>query len=173
MNNSKKIQRILVVVTVLFSTITFGWAQCPTPTMVFKPETKAGWFANSQSKSGAIMAGEKYEFTFIAQRGMEYRFTAAGGPGMESIAPGNVEFIVSDSQVQKVNKDGQEVFKRTNTIVFDSKSSGSDAQCIISTPKTRKLTVTVNLVASSGNPKDVQCALVFIESRRAQEIGLK
>jgi hypothetical protein len=162
-----KVSALLIAV---FAFSLIGNAQCPSPNVVFKPETKAGWGANSQSKSGALLTGETYEFTFIAQRGMEYRITAVGGAG--NWTKENVQFTVSDSEVQKVMQDGQEVFRRFNTVVFDSRTAGPDDQCVIATSKTRKLTVTVNLIGTE-RPKDVQCAVVFIENRRTQQLGLR
>jgi hypothetical protein len=164
------LSKLSALVVAVIALAHIGMAQCPSPIMVFRPEPKSGWGLSSQSKSGALMTGETYEFTFIAQRGMEYRISSVGGSN--ELTKDKVQFRVSDTQVNRVIQDGQEVFKRSNVVIFDSKSTSGDEECVIVTPKTRKLTVTVNVVGTE-NPKDIQCAVVFVESRRAQTIGLK
>lgn len=50
-------------IVLLFGGVAFG--QCPTPSQVMKADRKNGWAENSQSKSGAVLTGEVYEYSFI------------------------------------------------------------------------------------------------------------
>jgi hypothetical protein len=145
-------------------------AQCPSPSELVKPDKKSGWNENSQSKSGALLAGEVYEYTFIAQRGVEYRITALGG--VNEVIMDNVEFKLYDSEVQKVEIDGQPVYKRVQKVVYNSESGETGSQLVFTTPKTKKLTMKVNIV-NSDKPDAVQCVAVYVETRRATQIGLK
>lgn len=165
----KKLNNILIFpLFACLSMVSFG--QCPSPSELIKPDKKSGWSENSQSKSGALMAGEVYEYTFIAQRGVEYRITALGG--VDEVIMDNVEFKLFDSEVEKVEVDGELVYKRLQKLVYDSKSSEIGNQLIFSTPKTRKLTMKVNFV-SAEDPEAIQCVAVYVETRRATPLGLK
>jgi len=132
-------------------------------------EFKEGWGPNSQSKSGPLQAGEVYEYTFIAQRGLEYRLTALGG--LNNIKVDNVEFELFDTEVKKVVQDGKPVYKRLKKVIYDSKSDESGSQVVFSTPKTRKLTIEVTVV-NTEDPTAVQCVVVFVETRRIAKLGL-
>lgn len=151
-----------------FSMVSFS--QCPTPSELMKPDKKTGWNENSQSKSGALQAGETYDYTFIAQRGVEYRITALGG--VDDVIIENVAFQLFDSEVQKVEVDGKPVYKRLQKLVYDSQKEDSGAQLIFSTPKTRKLTMKVQIL-NTDKADAVQCVAVYVETRRAAAIGLK
>lgn len=159
---------VILIASVFFSFTSIS--QCPPPGSVMKADIKAGWGPNSQSKSGPLQAGETYEYTFIAQKGLEYRLTALGG--LNNIRVDNVEFELYDTEVQKVVQDGKPVYKRMKKMIFDSKSEESGSQVVFSSPKTRKLTLEVSVVNNEA-PNAVQCVVVFVETRKATQLGLK
>jgi hypothetical protein len=155
----------------LFASVSMvSYSQCPSPSEVMKADKKEGWSESSQSKSGALQAGEVYEYTFIAQRGVEYRVSALGG--VDELSKDNVAYQLFDSEVQKVEVDGKPVYKRLEKVVYDSKKKESGDQLVFSTPKTRKLTMKVT-ITNTDKPDAIQCVAVFVESRRLAELGLK
>lgn len=160
----------IIAITLFAGASMVSFSQCPSPSELIKPDKKSGWNENSQSKSGALQAGEAYEYTFIAQRGVEYRITALGG--VDEIIMDNVEFKLYSSEVDKVEIDGKPVYKRFEKVVYNSESSDTGSQLIFSTPKTRKLTMKVNIV-NTDKPDAIQCVAVYVETRRATPIGLK
>jgi hypothetical protein len=162
----KNLLHILTVVSITWS----ANGQCPTPNQVMKADTKNGWYENSQSKSGALAPGDTYEYNFIVQRGIDYRITTLGGK--TELTKGNVEFKIYDTQVQRVEVNGDMVYKRFETIVFDSRNPENTEELIFNSPKTRKLTMRVEVVAE-GQPNDVHCVVVFVETKRSEKFGLR
>jgi hypothetical protein len=157
----------------MFLVVSISWsasAQCTKPNQVMKADKKNGWSENSQSKSGALAPGDTYEYNFIVQRGIDYRITTLGGK--TELTKGNVEFKIYDSQVQRVEVNGEMIYKRFETIVFDSRNPGNTEELIFNSPQTRKLTMRVEVVAD-GQPNDVHCVVVFVETRRSEKLGLR
>lgn len=164
---------VLNIVTIVFAVLAshISFTQCPSPSQLMKPDRKSGWSESSQSKSGALMSGQEYTYTFIAQRGMEYKVNAFAG--VDVISSENVDFKLYYTEVEKTMIDGEWVYDRVDKVVFDSKSNKEDkGEITFSSSKTRKLTMKLSLT-SFEKENVVQCVAICVETRRMPDIGLK
>lgn len=158
----------IIAITLFAGASTLSFSQCPSPSQLVKLDKKTGWNESSQSKSGALQAGEVYEYAFIAQRGLEYRITALGGA--DDINMNNVEFKLYSNEVDKIEVDGKPVYKRLEKEVYNSEASDMGSQWIFSTSQTRKLTMKVHIV-NTVKPEAIQCVAVYVETRRSIPLG--
>lgn len=143
-------------------------SQCPQPNQVLKPDYKAGWGDNSQSKTGSLRPGDTYEMNFIAQAGLKYRITLLAGLG--PYTDENIDFQLVGSEVNSVEENGKKVYKRQEVVFFDSRKKAEGEKMTFSTPKTRKLKLRMQLNGVEDS-KLVQCVIVFVESQRELEVG--
>ena len=144
-------------------------AQCPTPSEFIKSNGNDGWHLNSQSRSGSFRVGESYEITFIAQRGMDYRISAASGTE-KHLAEEHIELHLFDTKVEKIEENGKEVYKRMRVDLFEGMGIDERSNMSITTPQPRKLTIKVT-VKDAIDVDVIQCVVVQIESRRSQKLG--
>lgn len=163
--------KYIIAITLFAGVSMLSVSQCPPPSQLIKLDKKAGWNESSQSKSGALQAGESYEYSFIAQRGLEYRITALGG-GTDQINMNNVEFRLYSNEVERIQVEGKTVYKRLEKEIFNSESSDQGSQWIFSTSQTRKLTMKVNIV-NTAKPDAIQCVAVCVETRRSTALGFR
>jgi len=162
----KMIRITLLSVLLMVTGISFG--QCPQPDQVLRPDYKDGWGDNSQSKTGTLRPGDTYEMNFIAQAGLKYRITLLSGVG--PFTDENVEFQLLGSEVKKVEEDGKKVYKRQEVVYLDSENQPEGEKMTFSTPKTRKLTLKIQLNGVEDT-KLVQCVIVFVETKRELQVG--
>jgi hypothetical protein len=155
----KKINILLIS----FFIVNFVFSQCPNPNEYLRADRKNGWGRNSQSKSGYLEPGEKYELNFIAQRGMEYRLKILAGN--DNLSAENVNFQLYHTHVKKVEENGKKVYKRLRSVVFDSTKDEGEVK--FSTDQMRKMSLEVNI----DNYESPQCVIVFIESKKSLELG--
>lgn len=162
--------KIIRVSLLSFFLIIFGlgYSQCPEPEQVLRPDYKDGWGDNSQSKTGSLRPGDTYEMNFIAQAGMKYRITLLSGVG--TYTDDNIDFQLIGSEVNKVEENGKMVYKRQEVVYFDSRNQAEGEKMTFSTPKTRKLTLKMQLNGIEDS-KLVQCVIVFVESKRELQVG--
>lgn len=145
-----------------------GYSQCPEPDQVLRPDYKDGWGENSQSKTGSLRPGDTYEMNFIAQAGLKYRITLLSG--VDNYTDDNIDFQLIGSEVNKVEENGKMVYKRQEVVYFDSRNQAEGEKMTFSTPKTRKLTLKMQLNGVEDS-KLVQCVIVFVESKRELQVG--
>ena len=156
----------LIICSLFFS---YGSAQCPKISDLNLRDESGKWTESAQSRTETLKMGESFEVSFIAQRGMDYRIRVLSGA--EDLSIENSTVRIYDTDVEKVEEDGEIVYKRTQNKVFDSNSLKTNKEIIITTPKTRKLTVK-GTARKSDIPEKTQCMIVYIESRRSEKLGM-
>lgn len=159
--------RLLILSIFVFTGLN-GFGQCPQPNQVLRPDYKDGWGDNSQSKTGSMRPGDSYEMNFIAQGGMKYRITVISG--LDLYTDEDIDFQLIGSEVNKVEKDGKSTYQRQDVVFFDSKERAEGEKMTFSTTKTRKLKLKIQLNGVEDS-KLVQCVVVFVETKRQQEVG--
>lgn len=165
-----RIIHILTIFSILLGGYSFS--QCPRPSKVISPDTKNGWGENSQSKSGKLRPGDEYEMRFIAQPGIQYRVQAAAGN--KDFTKDNVNFKLVTKEVNRVEEEGKVFYKSSEVVLFDSESAAEEEQAIFASSKTQKLSIKVMIEGQEEGPAHtLQCAVVLIEAKKAESIGLK
>jgi len=144
----------------LFSSTTIILAQspCGQAEKIVKSYGKDKYTVSSQSKTGALKAGEYYELAFIAQEGYDYKITS-GTEGKD----GSASYEIYEMVTQKV---GEAEFKKVKKII--TTSDGSEP-IEFQTDKSRKLIIKVTL-NSSGSSKP-ECVAILIEDRKSTKLG--
>lgn len=142
-------------------------AQCPPPDKMDKPANKGKggtWGINSQSKTGALLTGQSYEMSFIAQEAYDYRITGA------TVSPnkGEVSFEVYEMVNEKDEK-GQ--YKKVKKVLISSQDAESNT-VEFTTDKARKLMISVTFEGGDDSNRKPECVGVLIEDRKATKIGL-
>lgn len=166
MASMKRLTTQLMTLIAAFSFQSASFSQCAAPADIVKaPKDKMQYAVTSQSRSGALVPGENYEMSFIAQDGMDYRISAAA----KNKDAGSVSFEVYEMVVQKTEKDGQPVYKKVKKVIATS-ADGENEPVEFTTDKARKIVVKVNLMG--GDPKSNQCVGVLIEDKKTTKIGL-
>lgn len=158
----------LIVVLFVFA-INLSFAQCPAISDLDLSDGKDKWVESAQSRTETLKMGESFEMTFIAQRGMDYRIRVLSGA--EDLEMKNASVRIYDTDIEKSKVDGTVSYKRTQKKVYDSNSIPENKEVILTTPKTRKLTVK-STTRKSDNAEKPQCIIVYIESRRSQKLGI-
>lgn len=159
-----------VFIGVLVLSTSVASAQCPRPYDVIQADYSEGWGDNSQSKSGPLRPGDSYEMKFIAQGGLKYRVTVVSGNDQYSRE--NVEFQLVGSEVRKVNENGKMVYKRVDVVFYDSEESKEGQKAVFYSPRTKRLNVRIKLKGAEDS-KLMQCVVVYVETKRQEELGLK
>jgi hypothetical protein len=159
-----------VFIGVLVLSTSIASAQCPRPYDVIQAEYDAGWGDNSQSKSGPLRPGDSYEMKFIAQGGLKYRVTVVSGNDQYSRE--NVEFQLVGSEVRKVKENGKLVYRRVDVVFYDSEESKEGQKAVFYSPRTKRLNVRIKLKGAEDS-KLIQCVVVYVETKRQEELGLK
>ena len=161
-------KQIVLLLTLSLSAYTF--AQCPNPGDVLKADSDNGWEQNSQSKSGSLRPGDEYEMRFVAQSGVKYRITAVSGLKVKEFTEDEIDFQLIGKQVKKIEKNGKTIYKNEEVVLYDSKTSEDPA--IFYSDRSRRLTIRVSVKGPKDEPKLIQCAVVFIESKNDGKLGL-
>ena len=148
----------------------FTFAQCPAPEVMLKerPKTKVKdpYSVNSQSRSGSVTSDSRFEMSFIAQQGMDYRLTTKPLKG----AVGSVSYEVYEMVVEKKMENNTEVFKRVKRVLASSNDAGADP-LEFTTDKTRKVFVSMSL--TGGDKKKPVCVGILLEDKRATKLGFE
>jgi len=148
-----------VLLMVMTGSVVFG--QCPSAEKMGKG--KGGYGVNSQSKTGALLTGQSYEMSFIAQEGMDYRITVG------TIVPdrGEVSFEVYEMVSEK---DDNGAYKKVKKVIISSADAESNTVEFI-TDKARKLMISVSYEGSDDESKKPECVAVLIEDKKTTKIG--
>ncbi|MBI2257397.1 MAG: hypothetical protein HYU67_00685 [Flavobacteriia bacterium] len=143
----------------VFSSFGLVIAQCPMPDKIVRGHSKDKYVPSTQSKSGALKAGEYYELSFIAQEGYDYRIHSA----CETRDGSAASYEIYEMVTQKV---GEAEFKKVKKII--TMSDGSEP-VDFQTDKARKLIIRVTL-NSTINVKP-ECVAILIEDRKSTKLG--
>jgi hypothetical protein len=147
------------LILVLISSSTIVFAQCPLPEKIVRSYGKDKYVVSTQSKTGALKAGEYYELAFIAQEGYDYKISS----GTESKDGSTASYEIYEMVTQKV---GEAEFKKVKKVI--TASDGTEA-IEFQTDKARKLVIKVTL-QSTTNPKP-ECVAILIEDRKSTKLG--
>jgi hypothetical protein len=137
------------------------FAQCTPAASVAKSLAREGWSENSQTIMLELTPGKASEYTFIAQRGMSYRLVLVGGS--DDFSSKYIQYQIYDKEGTYVTENGQTYYRRSSTLVHDSRTATSDEFYFI-TPKTRKFTVSIRSVAPQSNA-NANCVLFYLENK--------
>lgn len=163
-----KLINILTVVATLSAGYLFS--QCPQASKVISVDSKNGWGENSQSKSGQLRPGDTYEMRFILQSGIKYRIQALAG--VEDFSADNVDFQVIGKEVNKVEENGRVSYKSSEVILYDSRTATAEEEAIFLSDRMQRLTIRVEVKGNDGAGL-VQCAVVLVEAKKTQKLGLR
>ncbi|MCE3297220.1 MAG: hypothetical protein K0R65_2934 [Crocinitomicaceae bacterium] len=154
-----------VIGLIVALTISNVWAQCPAPEKMVKASSKSKetWGVNSQSKAGALITGQSYEMSFIAQPDYDYRITT----GTANADKGEVSFEVYEMISEKDDK-GQ--YKKVKKVLISSADAESKT-VEFTTDKGRKLMISVTFEGSDEDNKKPECVAVLIEDKKTTKIG--
>jgi hypothetical protein len=154
-----------IINLVVALTISNMWAQCPAPEKVVKASSKSKetWGVNSQSKTGALLTGQSYEMSFIAQGDYDYRITA----GTSSSKKGEVTFEIYEMINEKDEK-GQ--YKKVKKVLISSEDAETNT-LEFTTDKGRKLMISVTYEGGDEEIKKPECVAVLIEDKKTIKIG--
>ncbi len=157
----KKISFILTLS--LFNGLT---AQCPASSsfVSVKQQKKDGYSVNSNSRTASLLSGNIYELSFIAQEGMDYRFSSA----TLNLGAGTVAFELYEMVTEKKDVNGKTEYKKVKKTIGTSADAQGGTLELIS-DKTRKIFIKVTL--DGGNPKKPECVGVLIENKFTTKIG--
>ncbi len=137
-----------------------------------KEQQQEAWSMNNQSKSAPVAKGQKYDLSFIAYTGYDYRLTictdAMQGSGE------TINFTLAHDAIVQL-KDGS-ISKRPE-VIFDNTSAGNQPFVKFATEKTRKFYLSVN-VPATGDSKDKAlgvedkvCLGVLLEHKKTPALG--
>lgn len=148
----------------------YSFAQCPNPGEVLTADQDNGWEQNSQSKSGSLRPGDEYEMRFVAQGGIKYRITVVSGLKDKEFSEADIDFQLVVKEADKVMKNGREIYESKDVILYDSKSTEDKA--IFYSDRSRRMTIRVSVKGAEKESKLIQCAVVFIEAKSYEKLGL-
>lgn len=153
---------LLAALTLMNSMI----AQCPAASsfVITKQSKKDPYSVNSNSRTASLLSGNTYELSFIAQNGMDYRFSVAClNPGA-----GTVSYELYEMVTEKTEKDGKTEYKKVKKTIGTSADAAAGVIELVS-DKSRKIFIKVTL--EGGNPKKPECVGVLIENKFTTKIG--
>lgn len=158
-----KVTKILSLIAIIFFGNLF-FAQCPPADKVVKAVTKikSPYGVNSQSKTGALISGQSYDMSFIAQDNYDYRITV----GTLNPNEGTVTFEVYE-MVSEKDENGQ--YKKVKKVIISSEDAESNT-VEFTTDKARKLMI--NVTFDDAEDQKPHCVAVLIEDKKTTKIGL-
>jgi hypothetical protein len=156
----RTIYTLTILVSFLFTT-NLLFAQCPAPDKIVKAsmKDKASFGISSQSKSGAIKAGEPYEMAFIAQGATDFKISS-------SMQDPSLGTLVVELFEMVTEKDAEGNYKKVKNIIA---TVAQDEIIELTTDKTRKLMIGVTLTSSETKPL---CIGVLILDKKTTKLGL-
>ena len=175
-------KRALLLATIMMGTIVLeAYAQC-NKTHYFctgqltKEQQQEYWNLNNQSKSAAIAKGEKYNLSFVAYKGYDYRLSVC--TDITEGAGEKVQFTLFQDAIVRVKDEfGNTNIKKQKEAIFKNADEGNQPYVQFATDKTRKFYLEVS-VPSSGESKnrklnqaDKCCLGVLLEHRKTPKLG--
>jgi hypothetical protein len=141
-------------------------AQCPAAAsfVIVKQSKKDPYSVNSNSRTASILSGNSYELSFIAQNGMDYRFSVA----CLNSGAGTVSYELYEMVTEKSESNGKTEYKKIKKSIGTSADAEGGVLEMVS-DKTRKIFIKVTL--DGGNPKKPECVGVLIENKFSTKIG--
>lgn len=140
-------------------------AQCPTIESIAKSKKKSKdeYVLSSQSRTGALLGDKKYEMSFVAQLGLDYRLSTVTAPG----ALGSVSYEIYELNVEETEAGSVEKYKKVKKVLASGDAGSEPIE--FTTDKARKIYVSVSV--SGGDKKKPTCVGVVIETKRSVKIG--
>lgn len=156
--------KYIVTLSLFFATVV-AVAQCPTIESISKSRKKEkdDYAISSQSRTGALLGDQKYEMSFVAQVGLDYRLSTVTAEG----AAGSVSYEVYEMNVEKNTEGGKEQYKKQKTVLASSAAGSGPIE--FTTDKVRKIFVAVSV--AGGDKKKPTCVGVLVETKRSQKTG--